>query len=103
MVFQAGYVGRPFCKAVRIYVTNTTSLQCGTGAAYCGPDVCIDTCDQFGECGLGAKNVGANCPLNVCCNEFNKCGTTKEFCNDKCQSNCTYTPSSNRKPKNNVD
>ncbi|GIZ44487.1 hypothetical protein CKM354_000768400 [Cercospora kikuchii] len=36
--------------------------------------------------------VEQDCPLNTCCSEFGFCGTTSEFCNSKCQSNCRLNP-----------
>ncbi|OAL43395.1 hypothetical protein IQ07DRAFT_593170 [Pyrenochaeta sp. DS3sAY3a] len=73
---------------------NGNSGYCGTGPEYCAEDVCVHNCNAKGECGKGAAEVGAFCPLNVCCNKWNKCGTTKDFCNDECQSNCNVPGSS---------
>jgi hypothetical protein len=67
---------------------------CGYGPASCGTngispnDKCWSNCNAKAECGQYAKVPNTKCPLNVCCSEFGFCGTTKDFCGDKCQSNC---------------
>lgn len=35
---------------------------------------------------------GKKCPLNVCCSKFGFCGSTSEFCEADCQSNCVLNP-----------
>lgn len=60
---------------------------CGMGPDYCGPDVCINSCDAKAECNPDnwpSQYVNATtCPLNVCCSQYGFCGTTKEFCGNK--------------------
>ncbi|KAJ5658730.1 CAZyme family GH18, partial [Penicillium longicatenatum] len=53
----------------------------------CG-DTCVSNCNATAECGKWAATKGAECPLNVCCSQFGFCGTTSDFCDDKCQNNC---------------
>ncbi|KAI7511872.1 glycoside hydrolase [Hortaea werneckii] len=48
----------------------------------------VADCDAVAECGEFASEKGKKCPLNACCSEFGFCGTTKDFCNAQCQSNC---------------
>ncbi|KAI5198888.1 glycoside hydrolase [Aureobasidium subglaciale] len=74
------------------------SNVCGFGELYCG-DGCQSHCDAKAECGRDATTPGTECPLNVCCrcigcvvnqrySQFGFCGTTSEFCDTGCQSNC---------------
>ncbi|KAK7915206.1 glycoside hydrolase superfamily [Apiospora marii] len=88
---------------------------CGYGPKYCGHG-CVSQCDATAECGEYASNPGKKCPLNVCCSQYGMylggkphttsvratatdirylgfCGTTQDFCDDKCQSNCVQHPS----------
>lgn len=61
------------------------------GPTFCGTD-CDSQCDAKSECGQYADPPGKKCPLNVCCSEFGFCGSTAEFCDSKCQSNCVLDP-----------
>ncbi|OAA67644.1 symbiotic chitinase [Cordyceps fumosorosea ARSEF 2679] len=61
------------------------------GPLYCGTG-CLANCDATAECGKFAKEPGKKCPLNVCCSQHGFCGTTTDFCNSKCQSNCVEHP-----------
>ncbi|KAK7962859.1 bacteriodes thetaiotaomicron symbiotic chitinase [Apiospora aurea] len=77
---------------------------CGYGSKYCG-NGCLSQCDATAECGENASEPGKKCPLNFCCSQYGVepqmilsrllgfCGTTQEFCDDKCQSNCVVHPS----------
>jgi chitinase len=60
---------------------------CGLGPDFCGPDVCINSCDAKAECNPDnwpSEYVNATtCPLNVCCSQYGFCGTTEEFCGNK--------------------
>ncbi|KPM43205.1 hypothetical protein AK830_g3330 [Neonectria ditissima] len=47
---------------------------------------CQGTCNAKAECGKYAAKGDFECPLNVCCSQYGFCGTTDEFCNDKCQN-----------------
>lgn len=76
---------------------------------FCG-ESCLSNCDAKAECGEYAKTPNATCPLNVwyvvpchssglantrtqySCSQFGFCGTTSEFCDDTCQSNCIEHP-----------
>lgn len=62
------------------------------GPAYCGTG-CLGQCNATAECGQYAAEPGKECPLNVCCSQFGFCGTTKDFCDAECQSNCVEHPS----------
>lgn len=65
---------------------------CGFGKIYYGTggkspnDTYWSNCDAHIECGKDAKEPSKGCPLNICCSEFGFCGTTEEFCGDRCQS-----------------
>ncbi|KAF2824330.1 glycoside hydrolase [Ophiobolus disseminans] len=61
------------------------------GPTYCG-DGCSSNCDATAPCGKHHKVPGTTCPLNTCCSEWGFCGTSTEFCNSKCQSNCELHP-----------
>lgn len=37
-------------------------------------------------------SIGKKCPLNVCCSQYGFCGSTSEFCEAGCQSNCVLNP-----------
>lgn len=65
--------------------------EIGVGPVYCGDD-CTSNCDATAECGEYADPPGKGCPLNVCCSEWGFCGSTAEFCNSNCQSNCELSP-----------
>ncbi|KAF4332668.1 bacteriodes thetaiotaomicron symbiotic chitinase [Fusarium beomiforme] len=71
----------------RSLLISGKSGVCGYGPTYCGKG-CISNCTAKAECGKFAKKGDEKCPLNVCCSEFGFCGTTKDFCTGKCQSNC---------------
>ncbi|KAI1171966.1 chitotriosidase-1 [Nemania sp. FL0916] len=64
---------------------------CGFGPTFCGDD-CDSQCDAKPECGQYTDPPGKTCPLNVCCSEFGFCGSTSEFCEAGCQSNCVVDP-----------
>ncbi|PYH48038.1 uncharacterized protein BP01DRAFT_313070, partial [Aspergillus saccharolyticus JOP 1030-1] len=57
------------------------------GPNFCGPDVCINSCDAKAECNPDnwpSEYVNATtCPLNVCCSKYGFCGTTEDFCGNK--------------------
>jgi hypothetical protein len=61
------------------------------GPVYCG-DGCTSNCNATAPCGKYHKTPGTTCPLNTCCSEWGFCGTSTEFCNTKCQSNCELHP-----------
>ncbi|KFA55929.1 hypothetical protein S40293_08857 [Stachybotrys chartarum IBT 40293] len=79
---------------------GTDTGTCGFGPTFCGDD-CDSQCDARPECGqyadppephLTSHFPGRTCPLNVCCSEFGFCGSTAEFCEAGCQSNCVLNP-----------
>ncbi|KAJ7978683.1 Chitinase [Quillaja saponaria] len=41
---------------------------------------------QAEQCGIQAG--GALCPNGLCCSEYGWCGSTHDYCNEKCQSQC---------------
>ncbi|KAI0818343.1 carbohydrate-binding module family 18 [Xylaria sp. FL0064] len=67
---------------------------CGFGPTYCGTngvspnDACWSNCDAKAPCGEFTVIPGVTCPLNVCCSQYGFCGTTDEYCQEGCQSNC---------------
>lgn len=61
------------------------------GPKYCG-DGCSSNCNATAPCGQYHKVPGTTCPLNTCCSEWGFCGTSAEFCNAKCRSNCEAHP-----------
>ncbi|KAL4954842.1 hypothetical protein BDW69DRAFT_193734 [Aspergillus filifer] len=94
-------------SAAQFYVCNSTSpcvngaccgVNEGEASGLCGYDpvnscgsTCVSNCNATAECGKWAATPGQTCPLNVCCSEYGFCGTTSEFCDSNCQSNC-YQP-----------
>lgn len=87
------------------------SGYCGYGPTYCGSG-CQSNCGATAECGQYASTSGKQCPLNVwsvaarhamstasktdgccSCSQYGFCGTTQDFCDSKCQSNCVLNPS----------
>jgi chitinase len=67
---------------------NIVTKSCGRDPTHCAVNVCISNCDAKAECGIGAADPSASCPLNVCCSKFGYCGVGEDFCGDGCQSNC---------------
>lgn len=67
------------------------NLQTPTGPTYCG-NGCTSNCKATATCGQYAAKPGAMCPLNTCCSQYGFCGTSQDFCDDKCQSNCVFHP-----------
>ena len=41
---------------------------------------------------MQSASLGKKCPLNVCCSEYGFCGSTSDFCEAGCQSNCVLNP-----------
>ncbi|OAK93414.1 hypothetical protein IQ06DRAFT_236443, partial [Phaeosphaeriaceae sp. SRC1lsM3a] len=69
---------------------------------HCNPKVCTSNCFAKAECGIGAETLGAECPLKVCCGKSGYCGTTTNFCNEGCQSNCNPPTQGSGKSKGDV-
>ncbi|KAI0024494.1 chitotriosidase-1 [Xylariomycetidae sp. FL0641] len=70
---------------------GTDTGTCGFGDTFCGDD-CDSQCDAKADCGQYADPPGKTCPLNVCCSEYGFCGSTADFCEAGCQSNCVLEP-----------
>ncbi|KAF3196307.1 hypothetical protein TWF106_005016 [Orbilia oligospora] len=80
----------PSNAKVHAGLNKRQDYSCGPGrpchnGACCGPS---SNCDAKAECGQYAEPPGKTCPLNVCCSQHGFCGTTSDFCDDNCQSNC---------------
>jgi chitinase len=67
---------------------NIVTKTCGRDPTHSAVNVCISNCDARAECGIGAADPSASCPLNVCCSQFGYCGIGDDFCGTGCQSNC---------------
>ncbi|MCD7472743.1 hypothetical protein HAX54_014075 [Datura stramonium] len=67
---------------------------CGTTPYFCEYN-CQSQCEKLSpplppppsdQCGF--QGGGRKCPNNMCCSKWGWCGTTPEYCEDGCQSQC---------------
>jgi hypothetical protein len=74
----------------RNYALTQSSRQF-VGPTYCGSG-CSSNCEATAACGRYAAKPGTTCPLNTCCSKHGFCGTSEDFCDAECQSNCELHP-----------
>lgn len=83
------YCGTDYDEAINCDKScpSGSDSECSPGQRCFGSVVCGGVANKpvKAECGLGST-----CPLKACCSVFGYCGWTRDFCNDKCQSDCEY-------------